>query len=109
MFAIDFCAASAIAIHQTQAQAISADTSYHIFQSTVKIHTIHIKTDKIFPSIGKICLERSSQVFLLVIHLKIDFITQFDKNNRAIIKETLKALSKKIFNSIGILMNFIHK
>jgi predicted nucleic acid-binding Zn finger protein len=63
----------------------------------------------ILPSIGNTCLERSSQFFLLVIHLKIAFITEFDKNNKAIINETLKVLSKKMFNSIGISINFIHK
>jgi hypothetical protein len=109
IFAIDFWAANAIAIHQTQAHAIKADMSYHKFQSTVSIQTIHINTHKILPSIGKTCLERSSQFFLLVIHLKIALITEFDKNNKAIINETLKALLKKSFNSIGICMNFIHR
>jgi hypothetical protein len=92
-FEMLFCAANAIASHQTQAQAINAVISYQRFEIIIIIQIIQIHTITTFFHIEKICLSRSQTFSFNSKFSNIDFIKEFIKKSSAIMNETTKALS----------------
>jgi hypothetical protein len=89
IFETDFCAAKAIASHQTHAHVINAHILYHKFQTIVIQPNIHKNTTTILLTIGKTCFASVHIFELFSNHLNTVFTNEFTRIKTVTINDTL--------------------